>query len=111
MCPKCKQRFVPPEGVQRDLGLDYDADRYLFRAVGCPQCEGSGYRGRIAIYEILPVSDAIEAMIMERASSRTLFRQAQNEGLVSLREAGLSKVLAGLTSLEELTRVTMADKE
>jgi len=111
LCPHCKQRFVPPEEVQRDMGLDYDADRNFFRAVGCPQCDGSGYFGRIAIYEILPVSDAIASMIMEKASSRTLFRQAQNEGLVSLREAGLSKVQAGLTSLEELMRVTMADKE
>jgi type II secretory ATPase GspE/PulE/Tfp pilus assembly ATPase PilB-like protein len=111
LCPHCKQRFVPPEEVQRDLGLDYVADRSFFRAVGCSQCENSGYQGRIAIYEILPVSDAIEAMIMERASSRSLFRQAQNEGLVSLRDAGLSKVQAGLTSLEELMRVTMADKE
>jgi type IV pilus assembly protein PilB len=111
LCPQCRQRFVPPEGVQRDLGLDYDTERYLFKAAGCSHCEGSGYRGRVAIYEILPVSDAVEAMIMEKASSRTLFRQAQNEGLVSLREAGLSKVLAGLTSLEELMRVTMADKE
>jgi type IV pilus assembly protein PilB len=111
LCPHCKQRFVPSEEVQRDMGLDYGADRYFFRAVGCPQCDGSGYQGRVAIYEILPVSDAIESMIMEKASSRTLFRQAQNEGLVSLREAGLSKVQAGLTSLEELMRVTMADKE
>ncbi len=111
LCPHCKQRFIPPEEVQRDMGLDYDADRYFFRAVGCPQCEDSGYRGRVAIYEILPVSSAIEAMIMERASSKTLFRQAQKEGLVSLREAGLSKVQAGVTSLEELMRVTMADRE
>jgi type IV pilus assembly protein PilB len=111
LCPQCKQRFVPPEGVQRDLGLDYAADRHVFKAIGCSQCEGSGYRGRVAIYEILPVSSAIESMIMEKASSRTLFRQAQDEGLVSLREAGLSKVLAGLTSLEELMRVTMADRE
>lgn len=111
LCPQCKQRFVPPAEVQRDLGLDYSEERYFFRAAGCPQCDGSGYRGRIAIYEILPVSDAIAAMIMERASSRTLFRQAQNEGLIPLREAGLSKVQAGLTSLEELLRVTMADRE
>ncbi len=111
LCPQCRQRFVPPEEVQRDLGLDYVADRSFYRAVGCPQCEGSGYRSRIAIYEILPISEAIESMIMERASSRALFRQAQNEGLVSLREAGLSKVLAGVTSLEELMRVTMVDKE
>jgi type IV pilus assembly protein PilB len=111
LCPQCKQSFVPPEGVQRDLGLDYAADRHFFRAVGCPQCDGGGYRGRVAIYEILPVSNAIEVMIMEKASSRVLFRQAQNEGLVSLRDAGLSKVEAGLTSLEELMRVTMADRE
>jgi len=111
LCPQCRQRFAPPEEVQRDLGLEYVSDRYFYRAVGCPQCDGSGYRGRIAIYEILPVSDAIAAMIMERASSRTLFRQALNEGLIPLREAGLSKVQAGLTSLEELMRVTMADRE
>jgi len=110
LCSQCRKRFVPPEEVQRELGLEYAADRFFFRATGCSQCDSSGYRGRIAIYEIMPISDAIAAMIMERASSRTLFRQAQNEGLVSLREAGLQKVEAGITSLEELLRVTMADR-
>jgi len=110
LCSQCRKQFVPPEEVQRELGLEYVADRFFYRATGCPHCDNSGYRGRIAIYEIMPVSDSIASMIMERASSRTLFRQAQNEGLVSLREAGLQKVEAGITSLEELLRVTMADR-
>jgi type IV pilus assembly protein PilB len=111
LCPQCKKEFPIPVEMQNELGLGSQPDQHCYKPVGCPQCDSSGYRGRVAIYEMLPVTDAVEALIMEKASSHAIYRQAQQEGLVSLREAGLAKVLAGLTSLDEVIRVSMADKE
>jgi type IV pilus assembly protein PilB len=111
LCPQCKKDFLVPMETQKELGLEGQPDLHFFKPIGCPQCDKSGYRGRVAIYEMLPVTDAIEALIMEKASSHAIYRQAQIEGLISLREAGLAKVLAGLTSLDEVIRVSMADKE
>ena len=111
LCPQCKKPFPLPLETQKELGLPGQADLVIFKPGGCQHCDKTGYRGRVAIYEMLPVTDAIEVLIMEKASSHAIYRQAQLEGLVSLREAGLAKVLAGQTSLDEVLRVTMADKE
>lgn len=110
LCPQCKTSFTATEEVQRDLGIKYKADREFYKPVGCPKCDGSGYRGRVAIYEILPITETLETLIMEKASSHAIYRQAQKEGLISLREAGLRKALSGQTSLNEVLRVSMADK-
>lgn len=110
LCPQCKTSFEASEEVQKDLGIKYKAERELYKPVGCPHCDGSGYRGRVAIYEILAITETIEALIMEKASSHAIYRQAQKEGLVSLREAGLRKAFSGQTSLSEVLRVSMADK-
>lgn len=111
LCPQCKKPFPLPLETQKELGLPGQPDLVIFKPGGCQHCDKTGYRGRVAIYEMLPVTDAIEVLIMEKASSHAIYRQAQLEGLVSLREAGLAKVLAGQTSLDEVLRVTMADKE
>lgn len=111
LCPDCKQSFVATEELQKDLGMTYREGCQFFRPVGCSLCENSGYHGRVAIYEMLAVSDPIEQLIMNKASSHAIFRQAQKEGMISLREAGLAKVISGRTSLDEVLRVSMADKE
>lgn len=110
LCPQCKKQFSVSVETQQELGIPYDGDLCFYKPVGCGQCDNSGYRGRVGIYEMLTVSDAIEALIMEKSSSHAIFRQAQREGLVSLREAGLAKVRNGETSLDEVLRVSMADK-
>lgn len=110
LCPQCKKEFLVPEKTQQELGLKYDPQLYFYKPTGCKQCDNSGYRGRLGIYEMLLVTDSIESLIMERGSSHAISRQAQLEGIISLREAGLNKVRSGLTSLDEVIRVTMADK-
>lgn len=110
LCPQCKASFPATEQIQGDLGLKYKEGREFFKPVGCANCDNSGYRGRVAIYEILPVTEKIEALIMQKASSHAIYRQAQKEGLISLRESGLLKALSGQTSLNEVMRVSMADK-
>ncbi len=107
LCPLCREPFSPPESLQQEMGVAFDSGRTIYRAKGCPKCEGSGFKGRVAIYEALPVSGAVEELIMNKATSHEIFRQAQAEGMQSLRQAGIAKVLSGVTSLDEVMRVTL----
>ncbi|MBY0395514.1 MAG: type II secretion system protein GspE, partial [Thermoleophilia bacterium] len=76
----------------------------VYRAVGCPRCQDTGYRGRVGVYEMLVMSEALERLAVEGASSEEIGRQARREGMRTLREDGLLKVLSGHTTLEELAR-------
>ncbi len=107
LCKSCRTPFNPPGQIQEDLGLVYDPNRQFYQSKGCRHCEQTGYRGRVAIYEFLSISPTLETKIMERASTHDLYRQAIKEGLVSLRQSGIIKVLEGTTSLDEVMRVTM----
>jgi len=111
LCPNCKSAFTPPEELQESMGLTYDPARRFYKPVGCDKCDGSGFKGRVAIYETLEISKAIEDLIIKRASSHEIFRQAQSEDLVSLRQASIAKVVSGQTSVDEAFRVTMELKE
>lgn len=107
LCLDCREAFVPPEAVQFEMGLNYDGRRTIYRPKGCHRCDGSGFKGRLAIHETLSVSPAVEELIMSRASSHEIFSRAEKEGMISLRRSGIAKVLAGHTSLDEVLRVTM----
>jgi type IV pilus assembly protein PilB len=110
LCVHCREPHVIPTAVFADLvdperlpdGLSETTE--VYRPVGCPRCAGSGYKGRLGVYEMLVVSEAISALIVAGASEDVLRHQAQSEGMRSLREDGLVKVLRGDTSLEELAR-------
>ncbi len=110
LCPHCRERHTIPTEVLGDLvdprrlppGLGDTVE--VCRPVGCPRCGGSGYRGRLGVYELLVVSETIGEMIVEGASADALTHQAQRDGMRTLREDGLIKVLRGDTSLEELAR-------
>jgi type II secretory ATPase GspE/PulE/Tfp pilus assembly ATPase PilB-like protein len=78
----------------------------VYRGKGCPACSGTGYRGRTGIYEILLVSEAIRQLIMKKADSASIGRQAVEEGMKTLREDGARKIVEGITTLEEVVRVT-----
>jgi type IV pilus assembly protein PilB len=87
-----------------DLPADLPDPVVIPRAAGCDQCNGTGYRGRVGVYEMLLNSERIESLSVQRASSEEIRRQARREGMVTLREDGLRKVLAGETTLDELLR-------
>jgi type IV pilus assembly protein PilB len=76
-----------------------------YKAVGCDQCT-NGYKGRVGIYQVLPISEAMQRLILEGGNSMQLAAQARAEGVNDLRRSGLLKVKAGMTSLEEINRVT-----
>ena len=77
----------------------------LYGPVGCDQC-AEGYKGRVGIYQVMPVSEAMGRIIMENGNAMQLADQARSEGIADLRESGLKKVRDGVTSLEEINRVT-----
>ncbi len=110
LCTYCREPHLIPTSVFADL---VDPERFpeglsettqVHRPVGCARCGGSGYKGRLGVYEMLVVSETISEMIVTGASADALSHQAQSEGMRTLREDGLVKVMRGDTSLEELAR-------
>ena len=77
----------------------------LFKPVGCTSCSNTGYRGRIAVHEVMTVSEEIERMAVARSSSAEIMRVARSQGMITLREDGWAKALLGDTSIEEILRV------
>jgi type IV pilus assembly protein PilB len=112
LCPTCKRSYQPSEEELRDSGLRSEmvADKRIFMSVGCDACNHTGYRGRTAIHELLDMSDNIREMIVERRPGSEIRRQAEKEGLSSLRDSALKKVYAGLTTLYEINRVTFVEE-
>ena len=111
LCVACKQERELPAELLRASHLDPEAFRGvpLFQARGCPKCNIIGYRGRGALMEILPADENIRQLILKNASSGAVAEQAIKNGMLTLREAGLQRVRDGLTTLEEVLRVTTAD--
>lgn len=108
LCPACKKRVE----ISTDLMKEFDLDPHrhsLWEPVGCPTCNFSGYKGRVAIYEVLPLYEKLKDLIFERASAAEIKRVARAEGMKTLRESGLTKVMEGITTLEEVIRVTERD--
>jgi type IV pilus assembly protein PilB len=106
LCPHCKQAaYVPPEALVAE-GFPEDAvgDITVYKAMGCDKCN-DGYKGRVGIYQVMPITETMARLIMENCDALMLADQAKKEGIADLRESGLRKVKAGLTSLEELNRV------
>ncbi len=112
LCSTCKRQYEPTEEDLFESGLrpEEHANQAFFRNVGCDACNHTGYRGRTAIHELLDMSDAIREMIIERRPGSEIRRQAEREGLSSLRESAVKKVFAGQTTLYEINRVTFVEE-
>jgi type IV pilus assembly protein PilB len=110
LCQWCKEPYLPPHAELVAARWPFDeleAPAQMWRAVGCRSCAGTGYRGRIALHEIMPVSEEIERLAVERASSHEIQRVAMAEGMDVLRTDGLRKAAAGETTLAEVLRVAI----
>lgn len=108
LCPDCKEPYEPTEEALRQNEFPPETmgnNITLFHPKGCPRCNNTGYKGRVGLYEVMLVSEAIERLTVERKSADEISRVAQAEGMVTLREDGIQKVLKGLTSVEEIGRV------
>jgi general secretion pathway protein E len=108
ICPECKEGYIPEAEVLREIGIvpSQLERKMVYQGKGCPACSETGYRGRTGIYEMLIVSEAIRHLIMKKADSTSICRKAIEEGMKTLREDGARKVVAGVTTLEEVVRVT-----
>ena len=80
-----------------------------FHGTGCPQCSGTGYRGRVALYEVMPMSEELRELVLAGASASEIKRTAISVGMMTLRQSGLLKLKQGMTTIEEVVRVTMPD--
>ena len=110
LCSKCKEAYTPtPQALvtARYPWQDGEPLPTFYRAVGCSTCSKTGYRGRLALHEVMVVSEAIERLAVERASAEAIAQVARAEGMRGLREDGLEKVADGVTSLEEIFRVVV----
>ncbi len=109
LCTQCKQpEDIPPEALLQ-AGFaeeDLDGSWQPYGPVGCDHCKGSGYKGRVGIYQVLPITDEMRQLIMRNGSAIDIADQARREGIRDLRQSGLLKVKAGITSLEEIEAVT-----
>ena len=105
ICPKCKEAYQPSKAVIKKWGLSDKADLVVYRGAGCPECKGTGYRGRMGLFELMVVNDEMKDMINEGCSSIALRKKAQENGMRLLWEDGREKVLKGVTTFEEVARV------
>jgi type IV pilus assembly protein PilB len=111
ICLHCKRPAVVPDALLEDSGLEPDRyrDFTFFEGAGCIECNGTGYRGRLAIAELLNLSDNIRELILARRSAAEIKRAAKAEGMRFLRESALQKVFAGETSLRDINKVTFVE--
>src|SRR4051812_3792159 len=105
LCEECKRRTTITAEVMRANGFNVGLDLEAYEPVGCARCGGSGYKGRIGLYEVMWVSDAIRSLAVAREPAETIAHMAVHEGMMRLREDGLEKVRRGMTSIAEIARV------
>ena len=112
LCQTCKRQYRPSDAELWESGLRPQdvGDRVFYKNVGCDACNHTGYRGRTAIHELLDMSDTVREMIIERRPGSEIRRQAEREGLSSLRESAIKKVFSGATTLYEINRVTFVEE-
>jgi type IV pilus assembly protein PilB len=111
ICTKCKEQFTPSEEQLMELELRPEdvQGRDFYRGRGCDNCNGSGYRGRMGLFEILVIDDELREMVMNQSSTAAVRAEARRKGMRSLREAGLSALLNGQTTIDEVVRETLSD--
>ena len=112
ICEKCKEAYTPTEREMKMLGsMSKTVPERMYHGVGCDKCGRSGYKGRKGIFEIFKVDDTIQRLIFDHAPATLLRQRAREMGMRTLREDGMLKVASGMTSLQEVLRVTMGDAD
>ena len=112
ICEKCKESYTPTEREMKMLGaMSKTVPERMYHGVGCDKCGRSGYKGRKGIFEIFKVDDTIQRLIFDHAPATLLRQRAREMGMRTLREDGMLKVASGMTSLQEVLRVTMGDAD
>jgi len=112
LCPKCREAYKPSRQELHELGAAISSYKGgpFYRATGCNECRGTGYRGRVGLFELLVVDDLIQEKLLTHASSGEIKEAAVSRGMITLREEGWRKVAEGVTTAEEVARVTHEDE-
>jgi type IV pilus assembly protein PilB len=117
-CPKCKEPYEVDKGDLIKMGVPEvqlntsgKGKVTIYKGKGCENCAGTGYRGRIGLYEVMEVTDAIRQLILDRAPAKEIKAQSMKQGMLTLRMCAIRKLLAGATTVEEMLRVTMSDSD
>jgi type IV pilus assembly protein PilB len=107
LCPKCKEPYTPSaEAIHRmNLPLEADKDTIFYRSVGCPQCRNLGYKGRMGVFELMTIDNDVRNLILKSASAYEIRQAALANGMISLHQDAMQKILQGITSIEEALRV------
>ncbi|HEO72356.1 MAG TPA: type II/IV secretion system protein, partial [Candidatus Hydrogenedentes bacterium] len=108
VCPACAEEYEPSPELLREFGVSSDTARggHFKKGGGCERCRNTGYRGRVAIYEILPFTNSVKDLTVQRAASTAIKGVACSEGMKTLRRAGWERIIDGTTTFEEIMRVT-----
>ncbi len=109
ICRECKTEVKTPQQALINIGFTAEEAKNLqiFKGEGCKTCNGTGYKGRVGLYEVMDVSEEIQELILVGASARDIKRKAVEEGMLTLRQSGLTKIKAGVTTLDEVLRETV----
>ena len=109
VCKNCKEEVKVPKKTLLDIGFKEEELKGLkiYKGKGCDVCNGTGYKGRVGLYEVMEVSDTIKDLILSGATALDLREQAIKEGMITLRRSGLIKIRDGVTSIEEVLRETV----
>lgn len=110
LCENCKKEYIPDDIEAETLGISGEKlkGKKIYTSVGCPECVNIGYKGRMSIYEIMVLDEEIQNLILKTQDSHQIQNQAVQKGMTTLREDGVEKILNGITTIEEVLRVTNA---
>jgi len=110
ICPQCREKIKVEEKLLEQAGIPKGMfpDNTIYKGKGCSNCNQTGYKGRVGLYEIMPISASMRNMILKGASSDDIAKEAEKEGMITLREDGIEKVKQGVTTIEELMRETVS---
>lgn len=110
LCDRCKKPYQATSEMLKSLGME-EGDVTFYRGEGCPACKNTGYLGRVAVFELLEIDEAIRGLIIAKASSNSIKTAASRAGFITMRQDGLIKAAMGITSVEEVLRATQAAEE
>jgi type IV pilus assembly protein PilB len=110
LCKKCKEEYTPTADALTAARFPWQDDQplpTLYRPVGCSACAKTGYKGRLALHEVMPMSEELELLTVEHAPASQITETARRQGMISLRDDGMAKVIRGVTSIDEILRVVV----
>jgi len=115
ICPKCREEVSVPQSMMYEVKRQFEKINFshplkFYRGRGCSECK-NGFKGRVGIYEVLEMSEAIENLVLDRKSAEEVFAQATKEGMITMRQDGMIKAVKGLTTVDEVLRATSETKE